>query len=70
MARVAEMPKTEKQSRTPAEKLLAVIEGHLSQFSPEEQKAKWDGLERHLKNLSRGTHAKRRALRSRRANSL
>lgn len=51
------------------DKLLAIIDGHLSQLSPAEQKAKWDGLERHLKNPSRGTHARRRAPRSKRANS-
>ena len=51
------------------DKLLAIVDGHLSQLSAAEQKAKWDGLERRLKSRSRGTHAKRRAPRSKRANS-
>lgn len=51
------------------DKLLAIIDGHLSRLPAAEQKAKWDGLERHLRRRSRGTHAKRRAPRSKRANS-
>jgi hypothetical protein len=42
-----------------AEKLQAIIESHLSNLSPEEQKKKWDELEDYVNGVSRDARAKR-----------
>lgn len=51
------------------DKMLAVLEEHLSKFSPAKQQEKWDGLEQHLKGAASETDAKPRARRATRANS-
>ena len=51
------------------DKMLAVLEEHLSKFSPAKQQEKWDGLEEHLKDAASETRAKPQGRRSKRRNS-
>ena len=43
------------------DKMLAVLEEHLSKFSPAKQQEKWDGLEQHLKGAASETDTRPQA---------
>lgn len=47
-----------------AEKMLAVLEEHVSKLPADKQQEKWDGLEAYVKSAASGTRAKRRAPRA------
>lgn len=46
------------------EKMLEILEEHVSKLPADKQREKWEGLEAIVKNAASGTRAKRRARRS------